>query len=79
MTAISTEIKQPLIDKIVLKVMIPSKTTKGDFHEVKVFAGGEMKCDCFQSQFPSQTCSHIKIVREILKNGEINKLKLAGK
>jgi len=50
---------------IVAKYKVPSRSTKGDFHLVKIFKDGEMFCDCIGNSFGKE-CHHIKKVKNYL-------------
>ena len=49
----------------IFKVLVPSKSVPGDYHEVLVFKGGSMKCNCVGSMFTSN-CRHVKKVKKHL-------------
>ena len=54
--------------KVILKVLVPSKSLKGDYHEVEIYKNGEMKCNCIAGFYKVKECDHIKEVKKWLKN-----------
>ena len=52
--------------KPILKILVPSKSIKGDWNEVSVYKSGKMECGCLKAMF-KQECSHIKLTKVYLR------------
>ena len=53
--------------KIVFEVSVPSKTTPGDYHEVKIYDDGSAECECVGNGIYRENCWHIKRAKEMFK------------
>ena len=54
--------------KTLLKVQLPSKTFKGDYHTVEVYEDGSMKCDCVRAGYYHMECRHIKKIKKLINS-----------
>lgn len=46
-----------------MEIKVPSKTTNGDYHNVKI----TMECDCVGAGIYKEHCRHIKAIEKLIK------------
>lgn len=52
--------------RAILKILVPSKSLKGDYHTVEVYKDGSMGCNCVGNGYFKVSCWHIKKVKKLL-------------
>ena len=73
---------QQILDKAGLlptsRFKVPSRSEKGEFHIVELFADNHLECDCPISVYKQGECRHKKTVKMYLSKCQ-KKLNLIGK
>ena len=50
----------------VFKILIPSKSVKGDWHTVFFYKNGKIKCNCVGHGVYKANCWHIKRAKQLM-------------
>ena len=54
--------------EVVDKVLVPSESIPGDYHEVRLYKDGTIDCQCVGfNLYKVKECKHIKLARKLWK------------